>query len=372
VQTRWFSPENPDGEPGKGGLENLGSKGRPYVRLPDGQTHVLLDTQGSGIVCRMWVTINDRSPEMLRGIKIEMFWDGASTPAVSVPFGDFFGVGLGRTTEFDSAFFSNPEGRSFNCFIPMPFRTAARIVLVNESGRDLNHLFFDVDVLTGVEHGNDALYFHASWSREAPNELGKEFTILPEVKGNGRFLGCNIGVITDPRYEKSWWGEGEVKIRFGGEENPTLCGTGTEDYIGTGWGQGRYINHTQGCSIADKERRHWAFYRYHADDPVFFDGGCQVGIQTIGGTSTAEVISLQANGVPVIPTSIDSPDTYMKPLMALPRPVDLAVEGPKESWTNFWRQDDWSAVAYFYLDSAENGLAPLMAAAERMAGLSGE
>lgn len=328
-----------------------------------------MDYEGSGTVCRIWMTINDRSPEMLRGLKVEMFWDGASSPAVSVPFGDFFGVGLGRTTDFDCAFFSNPESRSFNCYIPMPFRTGARIVVTNESGRDLNHLFYDIDVLTDVSHPANALYFHAVWRRESPNELGKEFEILPHVVGNGRFLGCNIGVIADERYETSWWGEGEVKIRFAGEDGVTLCGTGTEDYIGTGWGQGRYVHRTQGCSIADKERRHWAFYRYHVDDPVYFDGGCQVGIQTIGGSGTAQVIAFQQKGVPVIPTTIDSPETMMVPLMVLPQPVDLSTAGPAESWTNFWRQDDWSAVAYFYLDSAENGLAPLAAASERMAGL---
>jgi hypothetical protein len=45
-----------------------------------------------------------------------MFWDGTDKPAVSVPFGDFFGVGLGQTTAFQNALFANAEGRSFNCF----------------------------------------------------------------------------------------------------------------------------------------------------------------------------------------------------------------------------------------------------------------
>jgi hypothetical protein len=33
--------------------------------------------RSSGTVRRIWVTINDRSPAMLRGLKIEMSWDGA-------------------------------------------------------------------------------------------------------------------------------------------------------------------------------------------------------------------------------------------------------------------------------------------------------
>jgi hypothetical protein len=56
---------------------------------------------------------------MFRGLKIEMFWDGAIKPAVSAPLGDFFGLGLGQMVAFQSAFFSSPEGKSFNCYIPM-------------------------------------------------------------------------------------------------------------------------------------------------------------------------------------------------------------------------------------------------------------
>ena len=59
----------------------------------------------------------DRSPAMLRGIRIDMFWDGADLPAVSAPLGDFFGQGLGRCATFESALFSNPEGRSFNSYV---------------------------------------------------------------------------------------------------------------------------------------------------------------------------------------------------------------------------------------------------------------
>src|SRR5690242_21619269 len=92
VETRWASPENPGGEKGKAALENAGRKGRPAVPIKAGQQLVLAEVRGSsGTVHRIWATINDRSPAMLRGLKLEMFWDGASTPAVSVPFGDFFG-----------------------------------------------------------------------------------------------------------------------------------------------------------------------------------------------------------------------------------------------------------------------------------------
>ena len=81
---------------------------------------------------------------MLRGLKLEMFWDGASTPAVSVPCGDFFGHGLAHMSAFQSALFASPEGKSFNGYVPMPFKTGMKIVLSNESGKDLGLIFCDV------------------------------------------------------------------------------------------------------------------------------------------------------------------------------------------------------------------------------------
>jgi len=373
VEARWVSFENPSGARGRAALENAGSKGHAFDCVRAGETKTLLDIEGSGSIRRIWMTINDRSPEMLRSLRLDFYWDGAAKAAVSVPFGDFFGIGLGRRVKFESALFSDPEGRSFNCFIPMPFRKSASMTITNESAKDLPLLFYDIDLLVGETHGDDVLYFHASWRREAPNALGEEFTILPTIKGSGRFLGSNIGVIADPRYEGAWWGEGEVKAWFGDDENPTLCGTGTEDYIGTAWGQGTYANRTQGCPIADEAARIWTFYRYHLDDPIYFDGSCRVAIQTIGGNGRDKVHELRSKGVPVIPVSIDNgePGGFFR-LMDLPLPVDLTSAEVPKGWCNFWRQDDWSATAYYYLDSPEGQGAPLAPAAERTARLETE
>ena len=371
VQTRWISFENQSGKRGQAGQSNWGAKGFAFDDLAAGETKTLLDMEGSGTICRIWMTVSNRSPEMLRSLKLEMFWDGAETPAVSVPLGDFFGVGLGQRTPFECALFSDPEGRSFNCCVPMPFRVAAKVTLTNESDVRLSHLFYDIDLLTGVTHSPETLYFHTHWRRENPNALGQEFVILPHIEGNGRFLGSNLGVIVDAAYDGTWWGEGEVKVRFGTDAEPTLCGTGTEDYIGTGWGQGTYSHRTQGCLIADKTARHWAFYRYHIDDPVFFNGGCSVSIQTIGGSDKAQVIALQKQGVPLIPVSIDNgqPKGFHR-LMEGEQPVALEDDGVPDGWCNFWRQDDWSATAYFYLDTPNGVLPSLAPVAERTAGLT--
>ena len=351
IETRWVSFENPTGAQGSGGTENDGSKGHPFDSILPSEVKTLLDMDGSGCVRRIWMTVNDRSPEMLQKLRLRMYWDNAELPAVDVPLGDFFGAAMGRTAVFENALFSNPEGRSFNCCVPMPFREHALVTLTNESQLPLNLLFYDIDLTVGDEHPADMLYFHSTWREEKPNVLGEHFVILPEVHGSGRFLGCCAGVIADPSYDGAWWGEGEVKIWFQGDQWPTLCGTGTEDYIGTGWGQGCYSNRTQGCHVADSEAGQYLFYRLHMDDPVYFRGSCRVAIQTIGGTSKEKVITLLEKGVPLTPVTIDPgiPGGFTH-LMTLETPADLTSADLPDGWCNFWRQDQWSAVAYFYLD----------------------
>lgn len=357
VETRWASPENPGGERGQGGKVNAGRKGAPSFPLAAGESRVLADVKaGSGVVRRMWMTLNDRSPKMLRGLKLEMYWDGAATPAVSAPVGDFFGVGLGRIVPFESALFSSPEGRSFNASVPMPFRNGMRIVLTNETDAAQPQVYYDIDYTLGDKLPADALYFHAHFRRENPTTLQKDYEILPRVAGRGRYLGTNIGVIVDgQRYGATWWGEGEVKIYLDGDrELPTLNGTGTEDYIGTGYGQGAYAHRYQGAPIADHERQRYAFYRYHVVDPVYFRTDARVTIQQIG--------FLWSND-----------GTPEKPVMP---PLYRAGEGRKEldlkklpQVNLFERADDWSSCAYFYLDKSGGVLPKIAPVAERTAGL---
>ena len=225
----WISPENPTGAPGAGGHENRGAKGHAFETIAAGASLVLADIEGVGTIDRMWMTIDDRSPERLRSLKLEIYWDGAKSPAVSVPLGDFFLHGAGEMVPMETALLASPEGRSFVSYLPMPFRKGARIVVTNESDKQLNLIFYDVNYRLLPSQPADALYFHAWWHRERATRLGEAFRILPRISGRGRFLGASVTVFTDPRYGKSWWGEGEVRIRLDGDGDPSLVGTGAED-----------------------------------------------------------------------------------------------------------------------------------------------
>lgn len=354
VETRWASPENPLGEKGKGAQANGGRKGRAAIRLKAGEQVTLAEVHhSSGTVRRIEATISDRSPAMLRGLKIEMFWDEARKPAVSAPFGDFFGEGLGHMVAFQSAFFASPEGTSFNCYIPMPFRTGMRIVLSNESGRNLELLFYTVGYTLGDRHDGDDLYFHAHYQHENPTKLQRDFEILPQISGKGRFLGTNFCVRADKKtYLDRWWGEGEVKVYLDGDRDwPTLVETGTEDYVGTSWGmRNSYASLYAGSPYVDNHDMRYCLYRYHIPDPVYFNSDIRVTAQQIG--------------------LVDENDPLYKTGTRIYQAGPGLVERKKGSFGLFERQDEWSAVAYFYLDKPEDNLPPIEPGDERIKGLA--
>lgn len=377
VQTRWASPENSNGEPGQGGQVNKGAKGNAFYTIAPGEKQVLLDYSGAGMITRMWMsgTIG-RSAEQRRMVRIDMFWDGADTPAVSAPIGDFFGTGLGELTPFDSELFSSPEGRSFNMTIPMPFRTAARVVVTNESPYWVL-FWYDLNFITMDKIPDDALYFHTYWSRDLNTTIGKDFEILPKVEGTGRYLGTNIGVIGNEAYRNTWFGEGEVKIFLDGDTDlPTLAGTGTEDYIGSGWGQGHYASRYFGSLISDNQNDRYAFYRYHIADPVYFHQDCKVSIQQMGNCGISRYKEIEESGVPIqLIALLDAKGNNLlkasgsKPEYLCILDMDSIPTLEGKSGTYFYRSDDVSATAYFYLDRPENNLPPLPGVELRMKGV---
>jgi hypothetical protein len=142
-----------------------------------------------------------------------------------------------------------------------------------------------------------------------------------------------------------------VKIYLDGDEQyPTLCGTGTEDYIGTGWGQGRFDNLYQGCSLADTARFRYCFYRLHVPDPVYFRNNIRITIQQIGYMDENTRMLMGQAGMKVYKAGGD----------LVPYDLSHPVQGL------FERQDDWSSCVWFYLDKPFNNLPDIDPAEKRL------
>lgn len=251
----------------------------------------------------------------------------------------------------------------------MPFKKHAKIVVVNAS-QQKQLLFYDIDLTTVKKHPKEVLFFHAYWSNSTGKGLGEDFEILPHVDGKGRFLGTNFGVIPDAVYGETWFGEGEVKMYIDDDSShPTLAGTGLEDYIGTAWNLGTFNHLYQGCTIVDKAKKQYAFYRYHIPDPIWFASAIKVTIQQMGGGGRDLIRGIAKAGGKVKAVSVMTKEGLNKLLENTSYPDLFDDRFPADEWTNFYRVDNYSATAYFYLDKPWSNLPPLASLAERLKGL---
>ena len=310
-KSRAINQENPKGEKGKGGMaaSNLGPgrKGSPCMRdVEPGETRVLAEIEGTGVIQHIWITVADRTEKdyfVLRDVVIRMYWDDEETPSVESPLGDFFCCGFARDCIVNSIPVTVNPARGFNMYFPMPFRKKAKITIENQHEASISAFFYQVDYTLYDELPDDITYFHAQWRRERLTELKKDYTILDNVKGKGHYVGTYMALATLERY---WWGEGEIKFYLDGdEEYPTICGTGTEDYFGGSWSfasveNGVTVEHTYNTPFMgypyfsredstvfnqyhmnDKPTER-GFYRWHIMDPVLFGEDLRVTIQQIG------------------------------------------------------------------------------------------
>ena len=279
--------ENPTGERGAGGATAGGRKGSAFRTVEPGERVTLADIAGPGTVRHLWVTIPPAAPEEMRAIVLEGFYDGRDEPSIAVPLLDLMGCPHGRPVPYHSALTAVQEGRGFNSYVPMPFRRALRLDLVN-GGTAPVQLFYQVDYTLEPDLPDDAGLLHVSFRRENPTTLGRDFVISEGLSGPGRFLGCVVGVrVLDWGV---WYGEGEVKVyRDGDTDLPTICGTGLEDYVGSAWGMGPHHALFAGAplEVRDEASRRpqpdfVGFFRWHVPDPVVFRTDLRVTIQQIG------------------------------------------------------------------------------------------
>ncbi|MCA9413813.1 MAG: DUF2961 domain-containing protein, partial [Candidatus Omnitrophica bacterium] len=233
AQSRSISPENLTGEKGKGGMATEGTgkecardlgqgwKISPWLPIPAGETLELANIDGPGAIQQIWMTPTGN----WRLQVIRYYWDGEETPSIEVPLGDFFGMGWCEYAPLVSLPVCVNPGSAFNCYWEMPFRKSCRITLENVSGEDAT-LYYQINY-TLTEVPEDAAYLHAQFRRSNPLPYKEDHTLLNGVSGKGHYVGTYIAWGSN---NNGWWGEGEIKFFLDGDEWPTICGTGTEDY----------------------------------------------------------------------------------------------------------------------------------------------
>lgn len=276
---------------------------RDNAWVEPGATRVLADLVGPGVVRHIWLTFAEAGPSWLAKdgaanpseIALRMYWDGQAEPAVEAPLGDFFAAGFGTRAEVRSTPIQVEGGDAYNCFFPMPFRKSARIELTNESEKPLAALYWQID-WTAEPLQADAAYFCAQYRQEFPAEAGKPYLVL-DATGRGHYVGTVLSVRTR---SPEWFGEGDDRFVIDGEAQPSLVGTGTEDYFLNAWGLARTSFPTFGVPLLSGA---WGevgvrltAYRWHLADPVHFARSLRVELEHAGWMAADETASGKVEG----------------------------------------------------------------------------
>ena len=313
ARTRSISPENPTGEPGKGGMcpleqgsarnaaRDLGTgwKVNPYIVIDAKSTFEIANIDGPGVINHIWLTPTKR----WRNTILRIYWEDSETPSVESPIGDFFCMGWNEYAQINSLAVCVNPGSAFNCYWQMPFRKKCRMTLENIAEEPVT-IYYQIDY-TLDELPEDILYFHAQFRRVNPLPYKSVYTILDGVSGKGQYVGTYLAWGVN---NNNWWGEGEIKFYIDGDgEFPTICGTGTEDYFCGSYDfedprtHDRYVAFTTPYTgfhqiLPDtlyKSQFRFGMYRWHLLDPIRFTEKLKVTIQALGWREGRRYLPLQ-------------------------------------------------------------------------------
>ena len=272
-----------------------------FRSIQPGQTLVVMDDDGPGVITHVWFTLYSREMYHLKRLVLRMYWDNETSPSVETPLGDFFGLGLGEYHPWQSDGLSVASQRALNCYMEMPFQKHARITVENQGKQSTPAFYFNIDYRAlprPLPMGT--LYFHAQFRQAQPNQGwtnqwqsnvdsavtqkknpdGDGNYVWMEATGRGLFMGITMSVIQN---QDDWWGEGDDMFFIDGETHPSIIGTGSEDYFlgAFDFGDGPFSYRMYGAPVKGDERAggKWSVYRFHFDSPIPFSKSIKATIE---------------------------------------------------------------------------------------------
>ena len=294
-----FSAENPTGSRNGGTRGKDCQKLNPCISIKPGETAVICDVDGPGMITHMWVT-----GDITHSLILRIYWDHCEFPSVEAPLSAFFGCGYdenfadmdGKYPVLNSAMLLLAPGRGCNSYFEMPFRKHCRITVENRGGKNQG-LYYMVTGWNGSlpEHIS---YFHAVYRQEHPVQKGRSYVVLDGVEGKGRFLGLTLSVGVNGH--NTCWVEGEAKMYIDGETYPSLNYTGTEDYFCGSYAFGndialkKYQTYSApyvglyailgDTSEMYNAQKRFMLYRFHVQDAIYFEKSFKMVMDDLGWT----------------------------------------------------------------------------------------
>jgi hypothetical protein len=272
-------------------LKTFGAVGKELAILTkDGETE-LLHHQGKGALTHMWFGGDFPGYEQT---VIRVYADNELKPSIEMELGLGHGVGFSDRyapwTTDKMGVTGSPSG-VYNTF-RIPFEKEIRVTAQLGSGSPDKPLFWWIVrgtenlpvTLGGVQLPDNArLKLYKLENREI--EPLTEFDMC-NVRGRGALFLVTVaakGLRTLPQGDSERWMdlsfmESCVRAYFNEGRDTLMLSSGLEDYfLGTYYfNKGRYHNNVAGLTHLDVEKNEFSGYRFHDEDPVFFQNGLRL------------------------------------------------------------------------------------------------
>jgi hypothetical protein len=270
-----------------------------------------IEVDGCGVLRQMRLRVEPPTPEVLRGLRMQVFFDGAARPSVDAPVGDFFGTAFGEggkkarspaavlgrrpagisdySSNFSSLLVGASASEAYACF-PMPFERGAIFRFENRSGSAPAKVQVRLDVEKMGRLPANWGRFAATWSEHrAATEAVQKFgplNVPGNVVLNRRGQGKYVGVMMHLDWpSETWWGEGDWLIWT--DESawpPSYHGTGSEEYFNSGWCQ---FDRKAVSGFVTLRPGHPMVYSFHLNDAFQFQNNIMVVEEEMGNEAEA-------------------------------------------------------------------------------------
>ncbi len=245
-----------------------------------GKSLTLVDYKGCGMVTRFWLTLPGWfyrywdpeatvDPSVLRLTILKIYFDGATEPSVLAPVGDFFGMGHMEYRHFTSKYLGMSSG-GFYCYFPMPFATGFRLEIENLHASEQAEIFININYRMLSALPDDAGRFHCAFA--CGDLQGGDPIRIADIRGRGHFAGCALSIQGKVANALSFL-EAPEFIYVDDDAEPSIAGTGLEDYFNGGWyfRNGEFCCETHGVPLKDPLRAMVSMYRFHDADRIGFE-----------------------------------------------------------------------------------------------------
>ncbi len=236
---------------------------------------------GKGCLTHMWFAMDPR-------VRVRVYVDGEAAPSIDMALDLGCGYGFGGPEEP----FGSPKmgryGGHFNSYL-IPYGDGVRVTLLpvtetfeRVTGRKIWWIVRGTENLSPVIAGqalpqNARLKLHRLEAYRA--EPLEEFNLC-NVRGHGLLSLVTMAAQGQRKSGNAFldlsYMEGCIRAYLNNEEQPEMLSSGLEDYfLGSGYFHQNhlYFGAVAGLTYLDKANNAFSAYRFHDDDPVFFQNG---------------------------------------------------------------------------------------------------